>query len=111
MDKEEIMNVISQLQRDVAAMKSDIDWIRKTLDKMDKKIESLTSAVSEQRRYTDSVTDSVKKELSSRIDRVEGRVEEIGEFVTGMRASVKVLYAITSFILALVSIIVYMGGG
>jgi len=108
--EDDIYKEITQIKQDLSSIRTDINWIRGLLDKLDAKIQELTNAMSAQRNYTNKATGEVRDELLKKISEIEGRVDRLEEFTAGVKTSVKVLYAITSAFIALMSVLVYMWG-
>jgi len=108
--EDDIYKEITQIKQDLSSIRTDINWIRGLLDKLDAKIQELTNAMSAQRNYTNKATGEVRDEHLKKISEIEGRVDRLEEFTAGVKTSVKVLYAITSAFIALMSVLVYMWG-
>ena len=110
MAEDDIYKEIAQIKQDLSSIRTDINWIRGLLDKLDAKIQELSNAVATQRNYTNQATGEVRDELLKKISEMEDRLNELEDFASGVRTSVKVLYAITSAFIALMSVLVYMWG-
>jgi len=105
---EDIFKEISQIKQDLSSIRTDINWIRGLLDKLDTKIQELSNAISAQRNYTNQATGEVRDQLLKKISEMEERLNKLEEFTSGVKTSVKVLYAITSAFIALASVIIYL---
>lgn len=107
--EDDIYKEITQIKQELSSIRTDINWIRDLLNKLDGKMQELSEAIAMQKNYTNKTTSEVREDLLKKISEIEKELNEVKEFTVGVKTSIKVVYAIVSGLIAIISILV-MGG-